>query len=159
MMMSTQRATPDDVEDHMTERGERPVVTGIDGTDEAQCAADFAAWAASRRRTALRLVYARGPTPIMGPVTPALDEYFWEQEWVRTLLAKTTAETKDAHPDLDVEAIAVRGRPAGVLVDESVRSGLVVVGTRAAKSATAVMKPSMWAPDARNERRSPSWIW
>jgi nucleotide-binding universal stress UspA family protein len=115
----------------MTAHGAAPVVAYIDGTDEAKCAADYAAWEALRRRVGLRVVYARGPTPYWGPAIPLLDEYFWEQEWVRTLLAKTTAEMQDAHPGLAIEAAAVRGRPSGVLVDESKRSTLVVVGTRA----------------------------
>jgi nucleotide-binding universal stress UspA family protein len=110
----------------------RPVVAGIDGSDEAQCAADYGAWEAAHRGASLRLVYARRPMPLWGPATPLMDEYGWEQEWVRTLLSKTTAELKDAHPDLLIEATAISGRAAGVLVGESSRAGLVVVGTRAA---------------------------
>jgi nucleotide-binding universal stress UspA family protein len=107
------------------------VVVGVDGSDEAACAADYAAWEAGRRGTALEIVYAHHPAPLWGPSNLILDDYAWERDWVRSLLKQTVVDVTAAHPDLIVRASAKRGGAAGVLVDESQSAGLVVVGTRA----------------------------
>jgi nucleotide-binding universal stress UspA family protein len=107
-----------------------PVVVGIDGSDEAACAADYAAWEADRRGVELHLIYAHHPAPLWGPSNLILDDYAWERDWVRSLLEKSLQDVRDAHPDVTASAAAKTGGPAGVLVDESAEAGLVVVGTR-----------------------------
>ncbi len=109
-----------------------PVVVGVDGSDEAMCAADYGAWDAERRRVPLRLVYARRPAPLWGPSNVVIDEYSWERDWVRALLTRTKSDLADAHPDVRIEAVAASGGAAGVLVAESAGASLVVLGTRAA---------------------------
>jgi nucleotide-binding universal stress UspA family protein len=47
------------------------------------------------------------------------------------MLTKARAELADAHPGLEVEALAASGGPAGILVAESAQASLIVVGTRA----------------------------
>lgn len=116
----------------MTVNPHAPVVVGIDGSDEAACAADYGAWEASRRGVGLQLVYVHHPAPLWGPSNLILDEYAWERDWVRSLLEKTTTEVRAAHPDLTVHARARTGGAAGVLVDEAASAGTVVLGTRAA---------------------------
>jgi nucleotide-binding universal stress UspA family protein len=108
-----------------------PVVAGIDGTDEAACAADYAAWEARRRGVEVQLVYAHPSAPLWGPGMPFLDEYTWERDWVRTLMEKSLHEVRDAHPGLVVHATVRAGGAAGVLVDASARAGMIVVGTQA----------------------------
>jgi nucleotide-binding universal stress UspA family protein len=108
------------------------VVVGIDGSDEAACAADYGAWEAHRRGVALQLIYVRHPAPLWGPGNLILDEYAWERDWVRSLLEKTTVELRENHPKVTIRAAAKTGGAPGVLVAESKDASLVVVGTRAA---------------------------
>jgi nucleotide-binding universal stress UspA family protein len=114
----------------MNTNPQAPVVVGIDGTDEAACAADYGAWEAKRRGVELHLLYVQQPAPLWGPSSLILDEYAWERDWVRTLLAKSVGEVHEAHPDVTVHAAARTGGAAGVLVDASAEAGLIVVGTR-----------------------------
>jgi nucleotide-binding universal stress UspA family protein len=108
-----------------------PVVAGIDGTEAGRTAARYAAWEASRRQVGLRLVFAFQPTPLWGPATVITDDDIWEQPWVRDLLSGTAKEIAAEYPHLPIDAVAVSGSPAGALVTESHRAGLVVVGTKA----------------------------
>jgi nucleotide-binding universal stress UspA family protein len=108
-----------------------PVVVGIDGSDEAACAADYGAWEAHRRGVQLRLVYAHHPAPLWGPSSFILDEYSWTRDWVRSLLTKSADEVRASHPDVTVHSEAKAGGAAGILVAESANANLIVVGTRA----------------------------
>jgi nucleotide-binding universal stress UspA family protein len=114
----------------MSTNPQAPVVVGIDGSDEAACAADYGAWEAKRRGVELHLIYVHHPAPLWGPSNLILDEYTWERDWVRSLLQKSIDEVRGGHPDVVVHAAARTGGAAGVLVDESVEAGLIVLGTR-----------------------------
>ena len=114
----------------MNTKAHAPVVVGVDGGAEALAAARYAAWEAERRGVGLRLVYAHQPTPMWGPSTLISDDYVWEQDWVRNLLESAKKEVAETHPDLAIEAVVGHGRPAGVLVSESAKASLIVMGTR-----------------------------
>jgi nucleotide-binding universal stress UspA family protein len=116
----------------MNTKSHAPVVVGVDGGAEAIAAARYAAWEAERHGVDLRLVYAHQPTPMWGPSTLISDDYVWEQDWVHTLLQSAKKEVADTHPDLAIEAVVGHGRPAGVLVAESAKASLLVMGTRSA---------------------------
>jgi nucleotide-binding universal stress UspA family protein len=109
-----------------------PVVVGIDGSDESNRAISYGAWEASRRHVPLRLVLAYQPTPIWGPATLKPTDYVQRQPWVDELLNRAEKQVSEDYPDLPVEVAAINSIPAGMLVDESRRASLVVVGTRAA---------------------------
>lgn len=115
----------------MTSNANGPVVVGIDGSDEAARAATYGAWEAGRRRVPLRLVLAHQPTPMWGPATLIQDDYEWVQDWVREILVKAEKQVTADYPGVTVGAAAVSGGAAGVLVEESRRASLVVIGTRA----------------------------
>jgi nucleotide-binding universal stress UspA family protein len=68
----------------------------------------------------------------VGPATLKPGDYVQDQPWVAELLARATKQVGEGYPDLPVEAVAVTGIAAGVLVDESHHASVVVVGTRAA---------------------------
>jgi nucleotide-binding universal stress UspA family protein len=114
----------------MSTNPQAPVVVGIDGSDEAACAADYGAWEAKRRGVELHVVYAHHPAPLWGPSNLILDEYAWERDWVRSLLEKSINEIRAVHPEVTVHGSARTGGAARVLVDESVEAGLIVLGTR-----------------------------
>lgn len=109
-----------------------PVVVGMDGTVEAKRAAAYGAWEAKRRGVPLRLVFARQPTPMWGPAVLIANDYEWEQPWVREILVKAKKEITETHPDVVLQTAAVFGGTAAILVEESKRASLVVLGTRAA---------------------------
>lgn len=108
-----------------------PVVVGIDGSDESNRAISYGAWEASRRQVPLRLVLAFQPTPIWGPATLRPTDYVQRPPWVDELLTRAQKQAAEDYPELAIDADTINGIPAGVLVDESRRASLVVVGTRA----------------------------
>jgi nucleotide-binding universal stress UspA family protein len=111
----------------MSDKFHGPVVVGVDGTDEAARAASYGAWEAHRRRVPLRLVYADAPLRQLGPLMViADDDHLWAQREFAAIEKRVTAE----YPALRVEMAVVPGSAAGVLVSESVRASLVVVGTQ-----------------------------
>jgi nucleotide-binding universal stress UspA family protein len=114
----------------MSTNPQAPVVVGIDGSDEAACAADYGAWEAKRRGVELHLLYVHHPAPLWGPSNLILDQYAWERDWVRSLLEKSINEVREVHPEVTVHASDRTGGAARVLVDESVEAGLIVLGTR-----------------------------
>lgn len=96
-----------------------PVVVGVDGSPGSLAAVLVAAAEAGLRGRPLRVVYATdefaGPPP--GVTT---DE----------LLADAISTARDATPGLTVSGEVVTGRPPAVLVHESRRAALMVVGDR-----------------------------
>jgi len=121
------------------------VVVGINGEDEALVAARYAAWEAQRRGVGLRLVYAHQPSPMWGPSTPIIDEYIWQQDWVRNMLRNATKEIADTHPGLPIRSVVVQGRPAGALVAQSALASLVVVGTKSMPGVRGLLAGSVAA--------------
>lgn len=108
-----------------------PVVVGIDGSGESKRAISYGAWEAQRRHVSLRLVLAYQPTPMWGPAVLKPTDYVQRQPWVDEVLTKAEKQVAEEYPGLSVEAVTINGIPAGILVDESRRASLVVVGTRA----------------------------
>ena len=108
-----------------------PVVVGLDGSAEARRAAQYGALEAHRRRVALRLVCANAGM-WGGPVVPMITGAFGREEDIaHELLATTEKSVAVAYPDVTVQTDVITGSAAGVLVEESQRASLVVVGTRA----------------------------
>jgi nucleotide-binding universal stress UspA family protein len=116
----------------MNVRQGRTVVVGIDGSQSALEAARWAADEAARRNARLRLVYAFGWTTEVLVGHPGLGEHRREimlHHARRDLTAAETAVAAHA-PGVDVERELVVGYPVAVLVTESRRADLVVVGDR-----------------------------
>lgn len=112
----------------MSDRFHGPVVVGIDGTEETKRAAIYGAWEAHRRRVPLRLVYADVPPPPLCPLVVIADD---DHLWAHEQFAAAEKLVSVGYPELRVETAVVAGSPAGMLVAESKRASLVVVGTRA----------------------------
>ncbi|MET9760943.1 universal stress protein [Streptomyces sp. NPDC006372] len=104
-----------------------PVLAGIDGSECAAGAADWAAQEALLRGVALRLLHASPPLP--GATVPgaALDRL---QHVGAALLQRTVADLTDRHPDLRVECAQADDAPAVALLAAAHDAGLLVVGTR-----------------------------
>jgi nucleotide-binding universal stress UspA family protein len=119
-------------EDPMTATAHgRRVVVGVDASQHAVRAADWAADEAAKRGVALHVVHAFDFAPgsaLPGPGPGAVDEparaaHVW-------LLTQTEHRVREAHPGLPVVTELVRQSPAGALVAASREADLLVVGTR-----------------------------
>jgi nucleotide-binding universal stress UspA family protein len=107
----------------------RPIVVGVDGSPAAESAAEYAAWEAERRRIPLRLVYGYQPMPLWGPTLIAADDDRATLTWARDMVATMAHRLSTRHPDIpQIRHDVIAGMPAGVLVDESARATMLVVG-------------------------------
>jgi len=110
------------------------IVVGVDGSDGSTAALEFAAEEAALREAPLRIVAAWDvPAAVYGSgFTPAVDAGTLEALGGRMQeLADEAAETaKRLQPSIQVEAAAVAGQPADVLLERAAGAGLIVVGRR-----------------------------
>lgn len=104
-----------------------PVLAGIDGSEFAAVAADWAAREAALRGVPLRLLHSSPRLP--GAVVPrrALERL---HHMGAQLLQRTVAGLADRHPDLPVECAQSDEDPAEALLTAARDAGLLVVGTR-----------------------------
>lgn len=109
----------------------RGVVVGIDGSEAAKAAIEYAAQEASRRGVSLTAVYAWMP-----PLTPGL-EYLWSEELVESqraaaeeAIAIGTAGLSSQYPDLEIKREIVQAAPVAALVQTAEDAELLVVGSR-----------------------------
>lgn len=108
------------------------IVAGIDGSDGAALALEFAASEAKLRDSDLRIVCAwHVPVQVYAGamVVPDIEP---EALAVATRAAaeRQAAEVLDTHPDVRHQLVMREGSAAVVLVEESQRAELLVVGSR-----------------------------
>jgi trehalose/maltose hydrolase-like predicted phosphorylase/nucleotide-binding universal stress UspA family protein len=107
----------------------RPVVVGVDGSPAGEAAVAFAYEAASFRQVGLVAVHTWWDLIADPALAPLLDlEAIGDDE--RVLLAERLAGWAEKYPDVAVERVVTRGRPAHVLLEQAARAQLVVVGSR-----------------------------
>jgi nucleotide-binding universal stress UspA family protein len=103
------------------------ITVGLDGTDHALAAADWAADEAVRRGAVLRLVHAwvwrAGDVGYVGDRNA-------EERWVRNVLDEARARVARKHPDLDVTTELLVDDPVPTLLAEAVRAEMLVLGSR-----------------------------
>lgn len=116
----------------MTRTLRNTVVVGVDSSDEARAAVEFAAGYAARRGLGLRLVHAYEPT-VYG-VHPT---YGMTSEMSASLRTRAEKVLEDAvevlslvHPALRATTRLEAGSPAAALLDESATADLLVLGSR-----------------------------
>ncbi len=104
------------------------IVVGVDGSEEALVAVEFAAAEATARRLALRVVYAgHGLTAGGLPSTQSAERLRERDELV---LTAAELRIRPIGPELAVDLVAAPGTPDGALVDSSAGASLLVVGRR-----------------------------
>jgi nucleotide-binding universal stress UspA family protein len=105
-----------------------PVVVGVDGSPSSLYAFDLAADEAALHQRPLRAVYAHRPAESWphGARAAARQAVSDPDE----LGAQVQRRLRQRHPDLHLTYAAVEGDPVTVLVEESAKAGLTVVGNR-----------------------------
>jgi nucleotide-binding universal stress UspA family protein len=116
------------------------IVVGVDGSESAQAALEFALDEAARRSARVRAVIAFYPEqywPVLygmasaAVVPPPVEQLAEDAERVvRQAVSDATAETTGTAGAVPVDVRVVRGRPADVLLDQANDADLLVVGHR-----------------------------
>ena len=110
------------------------IVVGVDGSDGGTAALEFAAAEAALRNARLRIVSAwEVPAAVYGSgFTPPMDAGTLDAFGARAqqVADDASATVKKLQPSLEVEAVAVAGQPADVLLEQGADAELIVVGRR-----------------------------
>jgi len=103
------------------------ITAGLDGTDHASAAADWAAEEAERRGSTLRLVHAW----VWRPTDMAyVGDRAAEERWVRNMLDEARSRVARQHPALDITTELLVDDPVPALLDEAARADMLVLGSR-----------------------------
>lgn len=106
----------------------RSIVVGLDGTEQAKAAAEWAAEEALLRGAGVHLVYAKEPVPeAMLSVAPRESEDTWAEEMV----ARVADGLRERHHGLTVTTRLLPAGPVPGLVAAAEESELLVIGSRA----------------------------
>lgn len=118
----------------------RSIVVGLDGTEQAKAAAEWAAEEALLRGADLHLVHAREPVP-----EAALSLVEWEPEepWAREMMARTAGELRERRPGLSVTSRVLPSGPVPGLVAAAEECELLVLGSRALGSVAGYLLGSV----------------
>ncbi|PGH44264.1 universal stress protein UspA [Micromonospora sp. WMMA1996] len=116
----------------MTIHSADPVVVGVDGSATALDAVRVAAREAAFRHRPLRVVHAFIWPLTRAPLTPAPGAPAGAglRNQAERCVAEAVAEAGKVAPDVPVTGVVVDGAPAAVLVEESRRATLMVLGHR-----------------------------
>ncbi|MFF8600955.1 universal stress protein [Streptomyces sp. NPDC015232] len=103
------------------------ITAGLDGTDHALAAADWAADEAARRGASVRLVHAWnwGPTDVA-----YVGDRAAEERWARNVLDEAQARISQRHPALEVTTELLVGDPVPALLTEASQAETLVLGSR-----------------------------
>ncbi|MDQ3886217.1 MAG: universal stress protein, partial [Actinomycetota bacterium] len=109
-----------------------PVVVGVDGTSASDAAICYAFDAASRAGAPLCALYAWSDVEITEWWVAPTDMVRWEavEDEQRRALAERLASWQEKYPNVAVEQVVVRDRPAHRLLEQGQRAWLLVVGSR-----------------------------
>ena len=115
----------------MTSQVHPIVVAGVDGSTQSFVALDLAADEAVRRHQPLRVV-AAFLWPALAPVAQIADAGFTDDMLTAAhrMLEEAVDRIRHARPGLEVTSTVVLGSAAGVLITESQRASVIVVGNR-----------------------------
>ncbi len=109
--------------------GGAPVVVGFDGSPTSEAALEFAVGEATALRAPLVAVHAWADIAVGGGRGRLLHTDSVADE-AQARLDRALAPWRTKHPELVIEAVVVRDRPAHALVSRAATAQLVVVGSR-----------------------------
>ena len=112
------------------DRDDRLVAVGIDDSVTSGAALEWACLEAELRDTPLLVLHAWQPPPATGygAWTPPMSLEADIRKAAEEFTAGVVGHLRESHPDVDIRAEVVEGRPAAALVDLSHRAQLLVVG-------------------------------
>lgn len=130
------------VKDDAVGRAGGAVVVGIDGSPASEAATAFAFDAAAARGVGLVAVHSWIDLVIDPKVLPLRN---WDAvtEGERAVLAERLAGWGEKYPDVPVERVVLRDRPAHALVERSAAAQLLVVGSRGRGGAAGLLLGSV----------------
>jgi nucleotide-binding universal stress UspA family protein len=112
----------------------KSIVVGVDGSDPSRAALRWAYDEASNHGAALTVVTAwhLPPLPQIPPYGSLPPEGYFDQpkQNALDLLDGLTAGLGDKTPRVDVRTVVEEGNPVQVLIEQSARADLLVVGSR-----------------------------
>ncbi|MFF5986519.1 universal stress protein [Prauserella flavalba] len=111
---------------------EGPVVVGVDGSPLSDAAVAAAFEEASLRKCPLVAVHAWSDVPLLSAFGPFAGNAPWDEIETaeQVVLAERLAGWRERYPDVAVQRVVTRDRPAHSLLLLAERAQLVVVGTR-----------------------------
>ncbi|MHA6794287.1 universal stress protein [Pseudonocardia bannensis] len=121
---------------------EGPVVVGIDGSPISEAALAFAFEAAALRRVPLVAVHTWRDLLVDPVMAPLMDWDAIETD-EHKLLAERLAGWSGTYPDVPVQRVVTRDRPASALIEQSGHAQLVVVGSRGRGGFTGLLLGSV----------------
>lgn len=114
----------------MPDERQLPVVVGIDGSKSARMAAAWAAEEAAVRRAPLRIVHANLWPSVRPPAQLPVEYQQPMRKFARGLVQDAVEAVRARHPELVVTSELVTATPIELMLDESRRAQLVVLGSR-----------------------------
>ncbi|MFI9201615.1 universal stress protein [Streptomyces sp. NPDC053048] len=105
----------------------RPVVAGVDGSEESLNAAAWAAREAVARGTSLRIMHALEWRTSNLQFSPGVSA---QREWAQNRIEEARQELAETRPGLEVEVEEVDELPAKALLDAARKAELLVLGSR-----------------------------
>ncbi|MEU6077855.1 universal stress protein [Micromonospora sp. NPDC047074] len=128
-----------------TDRADGPVVVGVDGSEAARLAAEFAIEAASVRGAPLVALHAYQHPASTGPgdMQPLVHDEGELRSEEERVVAESTAGLGERWPDVPVRRETTRGRPTTVLAEASRRARLLVVGREGRGELTGLLLGSV----------------
>jgi nucleotide-binding universal stress UspA family protein len=110
----------------------RPIVLGVDWSDEARKAAMWAAEEATRHNVGVRLVHALNMSGLTsaGAFVPPADFFTTIESAGHDQLNRVRDEIHRTYPNLALEVDLQTGHPVYTLIEQSRHAGLLVVGGR-----------------------------
>lgn len=121
------------------------VVVGVDGSPGAVDALRFALDEARLRGLPLRIVCAweASATTYVGETFAATPDAFLEAEHHADEVLHTALANLDADAGVEIEALAIEGHPATVLIEQARGAALLVVGSRGRGTAASLLLGSV----------------
>lgn len=131
----------------MSTETQPPIVVGIDGSNSAKHAVDWAAKEAAKRNLPLRIVHATA-SPVSGYTTqlgPPEGYFAILEEEGRAHLRYAAERAAKVAPNVDIATMLERTHPVWTLVRHSEHAKLVVVGSRGMNSLEGALLGSIAA--------------
>jgi nucleotide-binding universal stress UspA family protein len=121
-------------EEHVSE----PIVVGVDGSPTSLDALKYAIELTDHTSAAVRVVQAWAPDPLFATLEFSVREALasWRDK-AESLVRTAALPWRDKYPDLEITVCVRQGHTVGVLVDESMRAQLLIVGAHPASTLRA----------------------